>query len=107
MRSDFLIALLICGTLIVALPPISDQMDNQTRVALLSRPNAQPSDAYVEGMSSDYRVGCYLLGAVMIATAVIGSLMGRSRAAVPAVERRPDPRLAETVVAPGYGERDV
>ncbi|HEX6985362.1 MAG TPA: hypothetical protein VF170_08290 [Planctomycetaceae bacterium] len=100
MRSDFLMALLVCGTLIVALPPISDQMHNRNVVELLSRPNTDT--VYLDGrMSSDYRAGCYVLGAGMIFTAVVASLVSgsRSRRAVAAVGGR-DPRLVETVMMP-------
>lgn len=75
MRSDFLMALLICGTLIVALPPISDQMHNRDVKDLLSR--SETKSVYLEGrMSTEYRASCYVLGAGMIIASVVAARSG-------------------------------
>ena len=97
MRSDFTMALLICGTLIVALPPISDQMHNQDIKELLSR--SETGSVYLEGrMSTEYRIACYLLGAGMIAAAVIGTLRAGSRHADALGSQ--DRSFADTIVPP-------
>ena len=81
------------------LPSISDRMLHQDLIELAGRPGAE--SVYLEGMSTEYRISCYLLGTGMIVTAVVASLargarVGRRSNVADGYERR----FTETVVMP-------
>lgn len=72
MKSPVAITLIIVGGLVVIAPIISDHLQRGQVVAALGKPevtrvNLEPTP------SADYRLGCYLLGSLMIAAAVVFS----------------------------------
>ena len=73
MKSAVAITLIICGTFIVVIPPISDFL--RTLVVARLMENIHPVSINLTGeMSDSYRFGCWLLGAMMIGIGVLASL---------------------------------
>ncbi len=87
MKKEFAIALLVCGTALVALPAISDYMHARLVVALM-RDGGVTSVNLAGRMEELYRLGCYLAGIVMVVVAVAGASNGAS-------DRLPLPARAE------------
>jgi hypothetical protein len=92
MKSPVAVALIVCGALLVCAPPLSDHMT--TSQMLIAQQTIAASERPMPGinlptMSTEYRFGCFVLGAAMIIIAVIGSSVARKApcqvaAAVPA-----------------------
>ena len=73
MRYKIWIALIMCGTLLVLAPPISDYMASyQIANVLEAQKESQKINFIVTPMSGGYRFGCFLLGATMIGVGVFG-----------------------------------
>ena len=77
MRYEIAIALILCGTLLVLAPPVSDHLAaRQASEVMKSRPDLMSAEFVSSGlrpMSYTYRAGCMALGAAMIGTGVLGS----------------------------------
>jgi len=72
MKTPVAITLIIMGGLLVAAPIISDYLQRAQVAAALGKPgvesvNLQPT------LSSDYRLGCWIVGSAMVAAAVLFS----------------------------------
>jgi hypothetical protein len=73
MRYKIWIALIVCGTFLVIVPPVSDYLMNyRVSQMLLERKDFNSVNLGVLPMSSQYRLGCWALGAAMILVGVIG-----------------------------------
>jgi hypothetical protein len=73
MRYKVWIALIVCGTLLALAPPVSDYISNyQISRVLLERKDFNSVSFGIAPMSSEYRFGCWALGAAMIGIGVIG-----------------------------------
>jgi hypothetical protein len=76
MKPSFAIALLVCGVVLICVPPISDYVhDNQILQAqqtIANSPSGAPN-VHLNPISDIYRVGCFFVGAVMVVIAIIGS----------------------------------
>jgi hypothetical protein len=76
MRYHIWMTLVMCGTLIVLAPPISDYLAGYQLQKILSERkdigNVNFGLGTVGPMSENYRFGCWALGAAMIAVAVVG-----------------------------------
>ncbi len=70
MRSAIGVCLIIFGTIIVSLPAISDLSRNYFAMQMMS-PEGFHNISIGGAMSSEYRFGCWILGACMIATSAI------------------------------------
>lgn len=73
MKTAIAITLIIAGVVVVAIPPLSDAW----RTLMLTRlMEAGATSINIEGRIGDlYRIGCWLLGAVMIGVGVATSFM--------------------------------
>jgi hypothetical protein len=79
MRHEVATTLIICGTLLALAPPVSDYFaDHQISQILQERKDFNSVSLGILPMSSEYRFGCWALGAVMIGIGVLGSCCGRS-----------------------------
>jgi len=95
MKIEIALALIICGTILIAVPPASDYLHNQQVVQVMVGKPEATSVVIGENMSQEYRLGCWFVGAAMIGVAVLASLVaGRRQHA-----ERKDP--AATAYAPG------
>jgi hypothetical protein len=74
MKTEIAIALIVCGTILIAVPPASDYlMREQVTRIITQKPEA--SNVYLgNDMSQEYRLGCWFVGAAMVAVSVIASL---------------------------------
>ena len=73
MRYKIWIALIICGTFLVITPPLSDYLTNyRISQILVERTDFNSVNFGVSPMSSQYRFGCWALGAAMVLVGVIG-----------------------------------
>ena len=73
MKSAIAITLIVVGAILIALPPISDYFWRADTIRLLQQPSV--SNVHLEGqMGDDYRVACFVAGAIMIAVACIFSI---------------------------------
>ena len=70
MRSAIGVCLIVFGTVIVSLPAISDLARNYFAMQLMS-PEGFHNISIGGTMSAEYRFGCWILGACMIATSAI------------------------------------
>jgi hypothetical protein len=74
MRHEVAIALIACGTLLALAPPFSDYLvRRQVAEVIVSRTDFNNVSFNVEAMSSEYRFGCWILGATMISIGVVTS----------------------------------
>lgn len=73
MRYKIWLALIICGTIIVLAPPLSDYLANH-RISeiLIERKDFNSVNFGLSPMSGEYRFGCWALGAAMILVGTIG-----------------------------------
>jgi hypothetical protein len=79
MRHEVAIALIICGTALALAPPLSDHFqDQQIAQLLLERKDFNSVSLGILPMSSQYRFGCWALGAVMIGVGIASSRRGKS-----------------------------
>ena len=68
------IVLIVMGSLLAAVPPASDYLHERNVTQIMI---AEPGPARIQmrrPMSSEYRFGCWALGAAMIGIGVLGSL---------------------------------
>ncbi len=73
MRYKIWTTLIVCGTLIVLAPPAADYLANhQIMQLLVERKDFTSVNLGLPPMSSEYRFGCWALGAVMIAVGIVG-----------------------------------
>jgi hypothetical protein len=73
MRYKIWMTLIICGTIIVLAPPLSDYLSNyRISQMLIERKDFNSVSLGILPMSSEYRFGCWALGAAMILVGVIG-----------------------------------
>lgn len=73
MRYKIWLTLIVCGTLIVLAPPLSDYLFNhQVSQMLIERKDFANFSFGIAPMSSPYRFGCWALGSLMIAVGIIG-----------------------------------
>jgi hypothetical protein len=73
MRYKIWLTLIICGTIIVLAPPLSDYLINyRISEMLIERKDFNSVSFGLSPMSSQYRFGCWALGATMILVGVIG-----------------------------------
>jgi hypothetical protein len=74
MRHEVAIALIICGTLLALAPPASDHFTNRLIAQLMAeQPDVISFSLNSKPMSSNYRFGCWALGAAMVGIGIIGS----------------------------------
>jgi hypothetical protein len=79
MRYEVATTLIICGTLLALAPPVSDYIsDQQIAQILVARKDFTSFSMGIPPMSTEYRLGCWALGAVMIGIGVVGSWCGRA-----------------------------
>ena len=72
MRYKLWITLIVCGTLLVVLPPLSDYMASfQASKILAEQKEFQRINYKIAPMSIEYRFGCLALGAAMIGIGVL------------------------------------
>jgi hypothetical protein len=73
MRYKIWLTLIICGTILVLAPPFSDYLANH-RISeiLIERKDFNSVNLGLAPMSSEYRFGCWALGAAMILVGIIG-----------------------------------
>ncbi len=73
MRHEVAIVLIICGTLLALAPPASDFLkERQATQVVLQREDITHWTISGTAMSSEYRFGCWALGAVMIGVGIYG-----------------------------------
>jgi hypothetical protein len=73
MRYKVWLTLIICGTIIVLGPSLSDYLINrQISELLIQRKDFNSVSLGLAPMSSEYRFGCWALGAAMIFVGTIG-----------------------------------
>lgn len=73
MRYKIWITLIVCGTLLVLAPPLSDYLSNyRLSLLLVERKDFNSINFGLAPMSSEYRFGCWALGAAMILVGTIG-----------------------------------
>jgi hypothetical protein len=73
MRHKIWVTLIICGTIIVLAPPLSDYLSNRgVSEVLVERKDFNSVNFGLAPMSSEYRFGCWGLGAAMILVGTIG-----------------------------------
>ena len=74
MKPSFAICLIVAGAFLVSVPVLADFLERgQIASVLKSTSDRQISVSLGPSMSGDYRTGCYVLGAGMIAVAVVFS----------------------------------
>jgi hypothetical protein len=86
MRHEVAIVLIICGTLLALAPPASDYYNQREALqVLVDRPNLDDLHITFPQMSSEYRFGCWALGAAVIGVGIYGGWRRRQppRANVP------------------------
>ncbi len=77
MKTPVAVTLIIAGAFVVALPPLSDALRTMMLTqALTHGANLAPWDGL---MDTPYRLGCWLLGAVMIGIAIKAGLGAPSK----------------------------
>jgi hypothetical protein len=72
MKTPVAITLIIVGGMLVAAPIVSDYLERAQIAAVMGKPgvssvNLQPT------LSSEYRLGCWILGSAMVAAAILFS----------------------------------
>jgi len=73
MRYKIWMTLIICGTIIVLAPPMSDYLSNyRISQMLIERKDFNSVSLGILPMSSEYRFGCWALGAAMILVGILG-----------------------------------
>lgn len=80
MRHELAVTLVVCGTLLALAPPLYDYFAGRAQASAMLevvKAVASQSDAKIQTtvwpqLSSDYRFGCWMLGAMTIAIGVIG-----------------------------------
>jgi hypothetical protein len=73
MRYKIWMTLIICGTIIVLAPPMSDYLSNyRISQMLIERKDFNSVSLGMLPMSSEYRFGCWALGAAMILVGILG-----------------------------------
>jgi hypothetical protein len=78
MKPSVAIALIVCGTLIVLAPSVSDYFQRANLTRLMEKPEI--TGVNLEGSMGDLsRIACYTLGGLMILTA-IGCSIGKCAA---------------------------
>lgn len=86
MKTPVIIALLVLGSLLIGLPPISDQVHTAQVASLLARTETQ--SVRLEGrMSEEYRLGCWLVGTFMIGFAIWSCRAGARTEPAAAMDR--------------------
>jgi hypothetical protein len=73
MRYKIWPTLIICGTILVLAPPLSDYLDNyRVSQMLIERKDINRVSFNQAPMSSEYRFGCWALGGAMVLIGTIG-----------------------------------
>ncbi|MGC4031715.1 MAG: hypothetical protein QM754_08275 [Tepidisphaeraceae bacterium] len=72
MKTAVAVVLIVCGVVLVAIPPLSDAWRTLMVTRLLEGGAGQVN--LTGELSEVYRIGCFALGAAMIGIGVIGSL---------------------------------
>ncbi|HVT26724.1 MAG TPA: hypothetical protein VHE81_01790 [Lacipirellulaceae bacterium] len=73
MRYKVWIALIVCGTFLALAPPVSDYLaSRQIAQMLVERKDFNSVSLGQPLMSSEYRFGCWALGAAMIGVGTVG-----------------------------------
>lgn len=73
MRYKIWLTLIICGTIIVLAPPLSDYLlSYRISQTLIERKDFNNFSLGQSAMSTEYRFGCWVLGAAMILVGTIG-----------------------------------
>lgn len=71
MRHEVAVALILCGTALAVTPPASDYLNQrQITQVLIQREDFSNVSSGIAPMSQQYRLGCWGLGAAMIAIAI-------------------------------------
>ena len=73
MKTPVAVALIIVGGLLIATPPIFDQLARAQVTAAMQTQNLTSVSLSPPPMSSEYRFGCWFVGGIMVAAAVIFS----------------------------------
>lgn len=86
MRSAVAIAVILCGTFLIAWPEVSEYMEQRNLVRVASLPNGVPQGVnfVVTEMTSERKFGFWFTGSIAIACGVIGGFVAF------AMERRAD-----------------
>ncbi|MCA9238338.1 MAG: hypothetical protein KDA44_22855 [Planctomycetales bacterium] len=75
LRYEMAVTLVICGTLLAITPPVSDYFARrQIAEVIIARTDFQTVSMAVDTLSRPYRASLWLLGAVMIAVGIGGSI---------------------------------
>jgi hypothetical protein len=73
MRYKIWITLVVCGTLLALAPPVSDYLASyQVAQVMVERKDFSSVSLGQPLMSSEYRFGCWALGAAMIVVGIVG-----------------------------------
>jgi hypothetical protein len=73
MRYKIWMTLIVCGTIIALAPPLSDYLSNyRISQMLIERKDFNSVSLGILPMSSEYRFGCWALGAAMILVGILG-----------------------------------
>ena len=73
MKAPVAVTLIVIGGVLILAPAISDHLVRTQIVAVMAARNVPEFDLHPDPMSSAYRFGCWLAGAIMIAAAVLTS----------------------------------
>lgn len=74
MRHPIAIVLIFCGTLLVLAPPASDYLrEREATLLLRERSDFTQVRLATDALSTEYRFGCWALGAAMIAVGIYGA----------------------------------
>jgi len=73
MRPAVSVALIVCGAIIVVIPPVYDYLLAQMGASVMVARTDMASINVGEPLSQVYRFGCFALGAAMIVIAIVGA----------------------------------
>jgi len=81
MKPAITITLIVTGTLLIPTPPFSNLLRHRSLLEAITSRETTQSIVVGEVMSSNYALGCWLVGTLAIASAVTSSLRRRHPAA--------------------------
>jgi hypothetical protein len=73
MKAPIAVALIVVGGILILAPAISDHLARAQVVAVMAAHDLPEISLHPDPMSSAYRFGCWLVGGIMIAVAMLRS----------------------------------
>jgi hypothetical protein len=73
MKAPVAVALIVVGGILILAPAISDHLARAQVVAVMAARDMPEVTLHPDQMSSAYRFGCWLIGGIMIAVAMLRS----------------------------------